>query len=68
MRSAESSGASVTGFGAGKGKADRHRRPGKKREEFAQYFRFTLSPLTHAVALTALLSATLFVEIGRAHV
>lgn len=61
MRSAESSGASVTGFGAGKGKADRHRQPSRSRSAFATHFRFGLSPMTRAVALTALISATLFV-------
>lgn len=61
MRSAEASGASVTGFGAGKGKAGKHSRPDSKRGTFAQHFRVSLSPLTRAVALTALVSAMVFV-------
>lgn len=61
MRSAESSGASVTGFGAGKGKAETHRQSGNGHAPVARPSRPGLSPITVAVALTALLSATLFV-------
>ena len=61
MRTAEISGASVAGFGAGKGKAERHRRPSTRRAAIASHFRFSLSPLTQAVALTAVIAASLFV-------
>jgi two-component system cell cycle sensor histidine kinase PleC len=60
MRSAETSGAGATGFGAGKGKegsrpfTDQGSKP-------TQPFRIMLSPITAAVALTSLLAATLFV-------
>lgn len=63
MRSAEASGASVTGFGTGKGQAG-SRRPVSMRAETAPVsrpFRIALSPITMAVALTAVLAATLFV-------
>lgn len=59
MRSAEASGASVTGFGAGKGQAV-HRRP-THRTLAARLFRLSFTPVTAAVALTALVAATLFV-------
>ena len=61
MRSAEASGASVTGFGAGKGKADTHRRDDSGLAQVAHPCRPGVSPITVAVALTALLCATLFV-------
>ena len=61
MRSAEASGASVTGFGAGKGQAGSRRPASKGQAPNAWPFRITLSPITLAVALTALLAAGLFV-------
>ena len=61
MRTAEISGASVAGFGASNGKAERHRHPGKRRAAIASHFRFSLSPLAQAVALTAVFAACLFV-------
>ncbi|WP_332694108.1 sensor histidine kinase [Devosia sp.] len=61
MRSAEASGASVTGFGAGKGKADTRRQSSSGIAPVAHPSRPGFSPITVAVALTALLSATLFV-------
>ena len=60
MRSAETSGASVTGFGAGQVKADRHASSTGREPSRSLDFKFTLSPLTHAVALTAVVAATLF--------
>ena len=59
MRSAEASGASATGFGAGKGKADRQLQTGKAR--LSSIFHLGLAPLSNAVALTALLAAAIFV-------
>lgn len=61
MRSAEASGASVTGFGAGKGQAGFRRPVSKGQTPTAWPFRITLSPITLAVTLTALLAAGLFV-------
>ena len=60
MRSAETSGASVTGFGAGQVKADRHAKSKGRAAPRNPYFQFA-TPLTHAVALTALIAATLFI-------
>lgn len=59
MRSAETSGASVTGFGAGKGKVKTRRQPGRSRAA-GQPFLPGHSPITIAVAVTAMLAATLF--------
>jgi two-component system cell cycle sensor histidine kinase PleC len=59
MRSAEASGASVTGFGAGKGKAETCQ-PGRHGEADDALPAFA-SPIARAVAFTALLAATLFV-------
>ena len=61
MRSAEASGASVTGFGAGKGQAGSRRPESKGQTPAAWPFGITFSPITLAVALTSLLGATLFV-------
>ncbi|MHA6691551.1 sensor histidine kinase [Devosia sp. A449] len=61
MRSAETSGASVTGFGTGEGKADNRRHMSERQTPAHRVFGFAYSPITVAVALTALLSATLFV-------
>ena len=58
MRSAEASGASVTGFGAGKGQAG-SRRPTNKGSSPA--LRMSFSPIAAAVALTSVIAATLFV-------
>ncbi|HEY8577608.1 MAG TPA: HAMP domain-containing sensor histidine kinase [Devosia sp.] len=60
MRTAEISGASVTGFGSGKVGAGRQLHSAKARAS-RSLFRFTLTPLTTAVAFTALLGATLFI-------
>jgi two-component system cell cycle sensor histidine kinase PleC len=60
MRSAETSGASVTGLGAGQVKADRHAKSKGQAASRNPYFQFS-TPLTHAVALTALIAATLFI-------
>ncbi|SEP76284.1 Signal transduction histidine kinase [Devosia sp. YR412] len=59
MRSAEISGASVTGFGAGQVKADRHSKVRATARN--RHFQFTITPLTQAVALTAVIAATLFI-------
>src|SRR5215217_623465 len=63
MRSAEASGASATGFGAGKGKGqtDLRRRATKGSTPVVRPSRLHLSPITVAVALTAVLAASLFV-------
>ena len=61
MRSAEASGASATGFGAGKGQAVPRRSTSKGRPLTTWPFRITFTPITAAVALTAVLAATLFV-------
>lgn len=61
MRSAEASGASVTGFGAGKGQAVPRRSPNKGRPPTAWPFHISFTPVTTAVALTAMLAATFFV-------
>ncbi len=61
MRSAEASGASVTGFGAGKGQAGFRRPTGKGRSPVAWPFRISFTPVTAAVALTSIVAATLFV-------
>ena len=63
MRSAEASGASVTGFGAGKGKGqmDLRRRETKVGVQAVRPGRMAASPITVAVALTAALAAGLFV-------
>ncbi|MGB3336835.1 MAG: HAMP domain-containing sensor histidine kinase [Devosia sp.] len=61
MRSAEASGASVTGFGAGKDHTSSRRPTGKGPTPTAWPFRIALSPIAVAVALTASLAATLFV-------
>ena len=58
MRSAETSGAGATRFGAGKGQAARGRTETKARNGAP---RRTLSPVTVAVAFTGMLSALLFV-------
>ena len=61
MRSAEASGASVTGFGAGKGEAVSCRPTSKGRPPTAWPFRMSFTPVTVAVALTSIVAATLFV-------
>lgn len=61
MRSAETSGASVTGFGTGEGKTG-VRSPTPKGPTAAPWlFRISFSPLATAVGMTAVLAATLFV-------
>ncbi|MET3926157.1 ATP-binding protein [Devosia sp. 2618] len=59
MRSAETSGASATGFGAGKGKTVSGRKPSSGSTPAVKR-RIQLSPITMTVALTAVLAATLF--------
>lgn len=61
MRSAETSGVGANGFGAGKGRADKSPVNDKGRKPPRLLLRPVLSPITMAVALTSLLSATLFV-------
>lgn len=61
MRSAEASGARGTGFGAGEGRADRQLQKSKAPFSGLWKLRFSLTPLTNAVALTALVAAVLFV-------
>lgn len=61
MRSAEASGASAAGFGAGKDKAASRRPSAKGRPPAAWPFRMSLTPITVAVALTAIVAATFFV-------
>ena len=61
MRSAEISGASVTGFGAGEDQANYRRMSDVRNAPAARSFGFAFSPITLAVMLTALLSAALFV-------
>jgi two-component system cell cycle sensor histidine kinase PleC len=61
MRSAEASGASVTGFGAGKGQAVPRRSSNRGQPPAARFFHFSFTPVTAAVALTSLVAATLFV-------
>jgi two-component system cell cycle sensor histidine kinase PleC len=61
MRSAEASGASVTGFGAGKGQAVPRRSSNKGRPPAARFFQISFTPVAAAVALTSLVAATLFV-------
>ena len=61
MRSAEASGASVAGFGAGKGKAGSRRQTSGGQTPTAWPFRISLSPITIAVAMTSMLAAGLFV-------
>lgn len=59
MRSAEASGASVTGFGAGMGKAEIRRQ--SNQGNIARPFAIALTPVALAVAVTAMVSASLFV-------
>ncbi len=61
MRSAEESGASATGFGAGKGQATSRRPSSKGRSPASWPFGISFTPIATAVALTALAAATLFV-------
>jgi two-component system cell cycle sensor histidine kinase PleC len=61
MRWAEASGASVTGFGAGKEKTGSDRQLSKARTPAVRSVSPGFSPITLAVAFTALLSAALFV-------
>jgi two-component system cell cycle sensor histidine kinase PleC len=61
MRSAEASGANVTGFGAGKGQAVPRRSSNKGRPPAARFFQISFTPVAAAVALTSLVAATLFV-------
>ncbi|QQR35618.1 hypothetical protein JI749_14900 [Devosia oryziradicis] len=61
MRSAEESGASATGFGAGKGQATSRRPSSKDRSPRSWPFGISFTPIATAVALTALAAATLFV-------
>ncbi len=61
MRSAEASGASATGFGAGKGQAVSRRATDKGQPPVAWPFRISFTPVAAAVALTSLVAATLFV-------
>jgi two-component system cell cycle sensor histidine kinase PleC len=61
MRSAEASGASVTGFGAGKGQAVPRRSSNKGRPPAARFFQISFTPVAAAVAVTSLVAATLFV-------
>ena len=61
MRSAEASGASVTGFGAGKGQTGKLRSTSEGETPAVWPFRIVLSPIAIAVGLTATLAATLFV-------
>ena len=61
MRSAETSGASATGFSAGKGQAGFRRQTMKGQSPTAWPFRISFTPVTAAVTMTALLAATLFV-------
>ncbi|HEV7344767.1 MAG TPA: ATP-binding protein [Devosia sp.] len=60
MRSAEASGASVTGFGAGKGRAGNRRAKKAAQAPAAWPFRITVSPIAAAAALTAALAAMMF--------
>lgn len=60
MRSAETSGASATGFGAGKGQSSSRRLP-KGRKPSSWPFRIALSPIAIAVGVTASVAAALFV-------
>jgi two-component system cell cycle sensor histidine kinase PleC len=61
MRSAEASGASATGFGAGKGEAVSRRQVNRGRPPVAWPFRVSFTPVAAAVAVTSLVAATLFV-------
>jgi len=62
MRSADLSGAGAMGFGAGNGMTNDYRRDGRgKGFDLFSTLRLKLSPITTAVALTAVLAATLFV-------
>ncbi len=60
MRSAELSGAGADGFGAGKNAQDSARAKAKSTAGRPRTLRHLFSPITVAVGLTALLSATLF--------
>ena len=61
MRSAEASGASVTGFGTAENKAIYRRLANGRNTPASRSHGFVFSPITFAVMLTALLSASLFV-------
>ncbi|UJW85541.1 sensor histidine kinase [Devosia sp. SL43] len=61
MRSAEKSGVGADGFGAGKGRAAGRSFNDLNKQAPRRPLRLLLSPITTAVALTSLLSATLFV-------
>lgn len=61
MRSAEASGASATGFGAGKGQAGTRRASDSSPASAAWPFQLTFSPIAAAVALTSLVAALVFV-------
>lgn len=61
MRSAEASGASVTGFGAGKGQAGSRRQTRAGQAPAIHPFRINLSPIAVAVAVTSMIAAALFV-------
>jgi two-component system cell cycle sensor histidine kinase PleC len=60
MRSAEQSGAGAEGFGAGQEQSEHDRPVGRVAAPFSLAARLKLSPVTAAVAFTALFAATLF--------
>ncbi|WEK02752.1 MAG: ATP-binding protein [Candidatus Devosia phytovorans] len=61
MRTAEASGASVAGFGTGKGKAVEQRTASKARSFGLSLPQFNLTPIAHAVLVTGLVAALAFV-------